>query len=131
MLTFFFDNDISWRTVEALKQLIDPEEAELVALRERFPANTKDTAWIPEAGKNGWIVISRDYNQRRRDAEHQALRLHKVRALYIRQSGNPAELYSDAARIIKNWPKIFDWAARAKPRSLARLESSDKIVELS
>jgi hypothetical protein len=79
MLTFFFDNDISWRIVDALKQLVDPSEYELVALREKFPASSKDIAWIPEAGKNGWIVISRDHNQRRRDAEHQALRLYKVR----------------------------------------------------
>ena len=130
MLTFFFDNDISWRIVDALKQLVDPSEYELVALRDKFPANTKDTDWIPQAGKNGWIVISRDHNQRRRDAEHAALRLHKVKALYIRQSGNPADMYGDAARIIKNWPKIAAWGEKAKPRTLVKLDTGDKIVEL-
>ncbi|HVT10941.1 MAG TPA: hypothetical protein VHE55_01635 [Fimbriimonadaceae bacterium] len=131
MTTFFFDNDISPRIVEALKKLVNPNDADLIALRERFPQNTKDVDWIPDAGKNDWVVISRDFNQRRRDSEHAALRLHKVRALYIRQSGNPAELYADAARIIKNWPKIYEWGRTAKPHALAKLDSSDRIVGLS
>ncbi len=131
MATFFFDNDISFRIVRALSQLVDPAEHELIALRDRFSANAKDTDWIPEAGKNGWIVISRDHNQRRRDAEHRALKEHKVRALYIRQSsGNPLELYTDAARIIRQWPKIRDWGSSAKPGALVKLDTSDKIVEL-
>lgn len=130
MATFFFDNDISFRIVHALRQLVDPEEHELLALRDRFPVDTKDVSWIPEAGKNGWIVVSRDHNQRRRDAEHSALKANRVSAIYIRHSGNAVELYSDAARLIKNWPKIALWGSTAKPSTLARLDTNDKIVEL-
>jgi predicted nuclease of predicted toxin-antitoxin system len=128
MATFFFDNDISFRIVHALRELV--HDHELIALRDRFPLNAKDTEWIPEAGKNGWVVISRDFNQRRRDSEHQALRKNKVKAIYIRQSGNPADLYADAARIIKQWPKIQAWGLNAKPGTLARLDTSDRILTL-
>lgn len=128
MATFFFDNDISFRIVHALRQLVHGHE--LIALRDKFPVEAKDTEWIPEAGKNGWVVVSRDFNQRRRDSEHQALRKHKVRAVYIRQGGKPAELYTDAARIIKQWPKIEAWGSSAQPGTLAKLDTSDRIVEL-
>jgi hypothetical protein len=67
---------------------------------------------------------------RRRDSEHEALKSNKVKALYIRQSGNAAELYADAARIIKQWPKVQAWGEKAKPGTLARLDSSDRIVQL-
>lgn len=130
MATFFFDNDISFRIVNALSQLVDPRDHTLISLRERFSEDTKDTDWIPDAGRNGWVVISRDHNQRRRDSEHRALRENRVSALYIRQSGNAWELYSDAARIIRNWPRIRDWGARAKPGTLVKLDTDDKIVEL-
>jgi hypothetical protein len=53
-----------------------------------------------------------------------------VTALYIRQNGNPADLYADAARIIKNWPKIQTWGLTAKAGTLAKLDSKDQIVEL-
>lgn len=128
MATFFFDNDISFRIVHALRALV--HDHKLISLREEFPEGAKDTEWIPEAGKEGWIVISRDYNQRRRDSEHEALKEHKVKALYIRQSGNPAELYADAARIIKQWPKIQAWGVAARPGTLAKLDSPDRIVNL-
>lgn len=130
MTTFFFDNDISWRVVEALKQLVDPSEAQLIALRDRFPVSAKDTDWIPFVGQEGWVLISRDLNQRRRDAERQALQAHGVRALYIKQSGNPGDLYQDAARIIRHWPKIEEWGKGAAPGALAKLDSRDTVVPL-
>lgn len=130
MATFFFDNDISFRIVHALRELLPPGQHDLVALRDKFAVNTKDTEWIPEAGKNGWIVISRDHNQRKRTTEHRALRDNNVCALYIRQSGNALDLFADAARIIRCWPKIRDWGEKAKPRTLAKLDTSDKIIEL-
>lgn len=130
MATFFFDNDISFRIVDALKQLVNPGEHTLIALKEVFEPSTKDTIWIPAVGQKDWIVISRDFNQRRRDSEHKALKANNVRALYIRHSGNAALLYDDAARIVKNWPKIRDWGVSSKPGTLARLDSNDRIVNL-
>jgi len=130
MATFFFDNDISFRIVAALRQLVPATEHELVALRDRFPIDAKDIDWIPEVGRNGWILISKDSNQRRRESEHSALKQHQVRALYIRQSPPGAELYADAARIIKNWPKIRDWGVNAKSSALCRLTTDDRIVQL-
>lgn len=130
MATFFFDNDISFRIVHALRELVDPREHELLALRDRYPVDTKDQIWIPEVGRKGWVVVSRDQNQRRRSAEHVALLENEVKALYIRQSGKGTDLFSDAARIIRNWPKIRDWGAGAAPSTLARLDASDRIVPI-
>jgi hypothetical protein len=130
MPTFFFDNDISFRIVHALERLIDPSEHTVLALRDRFPENAKDTEWIPEVGKQGWILISRDQRQRRRDAEHSALRVHQVRALYIHQAGNAKQLYADAARIIRNWPKIEEWGTNAPPGMICKLDTNDRIVGL-
>ena len=131
MATFFFDNDISFRIVNALRELIPPGDHVLLALRDKFAVDTKDTDWIPEIGEKGWVLISCDANQRRRDNEHKALKKHGVRALYIRHSGAPKDLHIDAARIIKNWPKIRDWGTTAKPGTLVRLDSKDQIVPLS
>lgn len=131
MATFFFDNDISFRIVNALRELIPPGDHVLISLRDEFPVDAKDVDWIPEVGKRGWIVVSCDANQRRRDNEHQALKKHGVRALYIRHSGAPKDLHIDAARIIKNWPKIRDWGASAKQGTLVRLDTKDQIIRFT
>jgi hypothetical protein len=128
MATFFFDNDISFRIANALAQLVHCHD--VISLRDRFPTNTPDTVWIPGAGRNGWIVVSRDPNQRRREAEKRALAANGVRVLYVKHSGTAATLYAAAARIIKNWPKIEAWGLSAKPGSLARLNTNDSIETL-
>lgn len=128
LATFFLDNDISFRIAQALGSLVHGHE--VIALRDRFPTNTPDTVWIPEAGKNGWIVISRDHNQRRRDAEHKALKANGVRVLYVRHGARQDTLFADAARLIKNWPKIEGWGLTAAPGTLARLNTSDQIENL-
>ena len=126
--TFLFDNDISYRIANALSQLV--ERHEVIALRDKFKPNTPDSEWIPVAGKKGWIIISRDENQRRRKSEHQALIANGVRVLYVKHTALQDHLYPDAARIIKNWPKIEQWGLQAKPGTLAKLTTSDKIEPL-
>lgn len=128
MATFFFDNDISFRIAHALRHFVEGHE--VLALRDRFPTNTPDSEWIPEVGKHGWIVISRDHNQRRMESEHAALRQSGVRVLYVRNGDKQDDLFTDAARIIKNWPKIEAWAMKAESGTLARLNTSDRIENL-
>ncbi len=128
MATFFFDNDISFRIAKAIASLV--HDHEVISLRDRFDVNTADTEWIPQAGASGWIVISRDHNQRRRNAEHKALLANGVRVIYIRYHAKPDTLFSDAARIIKNWPRIQTWGLAAKPGTLARLSTTDNIEQI-
>lgn len=128
MASFLFDNDISFRIAAALREL-DPRN-DIWAMREKVPPDTPDVEWIPQAGNQGLVVLSRDHNQRRRDAEHAALINAGLRVLYIRYSGQQLELYSDAARIIKNWPKIQQWATIAPPGTLSRLTTKDTIESL-
>lgn len=127
-MTFIFDNDISFRLALALQHLV--ENHRIVALRDEFKQDTPDIDWIPEVGRRKWVLISCDYNQRRRTKEHQALRDYHVRAVYIRHGRNPRSLFDDAARIIKNWPKIEEWAQNAPEGELVRLDAKDKIEKL-
>lgn len=126
-MTFFFDNDISPRVPRALSVL--DETHNYVALRDHFDVSTPDTQWIPSIGRDGWILISKDYSQRRRKEEHSSLKSNNVKALYIRTSENQ-DLFSDTAKILKNWRKIIEWANAARPGDLARLTSKETIEKL-
>ena len=60
-MTYFFDNNISYKLVAILKAL----DADVRHLTDSFPANTPDVVWIPVAGKAGWIVVTADSAIRR------------------------------------------------------------------
>ncbi|MBL8048522.1 MAG: hypothetical protein JNJ45_07565 [Chthonomonas sp.] len=117
--------------VNALRELVPPDDVEIFALRDKFATDTPDLEWIPECGRREWIIVSKDQNQRRRQAELAALRKHGCRAIYIRQSPKNEKLYDDAARIIRNWPKIAAWGHKARRGEMAKLNTSDQVVALN
>lgn len=46
---------------------------ETVWIGELFPLDTKDPVWLREAGRRGWLVITRDKNIRKRHGERRAI----------------------------------------------------------
>jgi len=55
---------------------------------EHFPQDAQDQVWLAEAGRNGWIVLTKDKLIRYRAAEIQALRAAKVRAFVLSARGD-------------------------------------------
>jgi predicted nuclease of predicted toxin-antitoxin system len=54
-------------------------------LEPHFPQDTKDTEWLRVAGANGWLVVSRDKNIRRRPGERQSIIENNVGCFYLTQ----------------------------------------------
>lgn len=57
-------------------------------LEEEFPTTTPDERWLREAGRRGWLVISRDKHIRSRRGEVRAIREASVGCFILTQSGN-------------------------------------------
>jgi predicted nuclease of predicted toxin-antitoxin system len=75
-MKFFLDNCLAIRHARALNEMVKPEHS-VLHLQDKFPADTKDEAWIRQLGnEGGWIVISGDYrigkNVHERAAWHQS-----------------------------------------------------------
>jgi hypothetical protein len=68
------DNNISPKVARALNALVEDYHGSLViALRDKFPANTSDIAWITALGREGgWSVISADLHIHRNKVERAA-----------------------------------------------------------
>ena len=83
-LTFFLDESLdSLSVVTALREA----GAAVERLTERFPKGTQDEVWLAEAGRNDWIVLTRDKRIRCRQLERLALQAAKVRA-FVFTGGN-------------------------------------------
>ena len=83
-VTFFLDESLdSLTVVTALREA----GAAVIRLTERFDKGTPDQVWLAEAGRNRWIVLTRDKRIRYRQLERLALHAARVRA-FVFTGGN-------------------------------------------
>lgn len=71
----FIDRSIPRAVAVELRRISDDT---VIFLDERFPPDTPDREWLAVAGREGWLVISRDKRIRRRPGEREAIRANGV-----------------------------------------------------
>lgn len=94
---------------EALDQLVVP----YIAHHQRFAPDAPDEEWLAVAGRESWIVLTRDKHIRRRPSELEAFREHKV-IVFVLAVGN-ASAAETAELITRLYDKIQRLANQAKP----------------
>lgn len=87
-----------------------------IAHRERFADNLPDEDWLAIAGTEGWIVITRDKNIRRKPNEIKAYRDNKV-IVFVLASGN-ASAEITARLVVELYPKILRKAKSSTPPAM-------------
>jgi predicted nuclease of predicted toxin-antitoxin system len=109
-ITLFIDR-CAWSRLlgEALEQLGVP----YVAHHQRFSPDAPDEVWLEAAGREGWVVLTRDQHIRRRPAELEAFREHKV-IVFVLTAGN-ASAAETADLLTHLYDKIQRLATQAIP----------------
>ena len=103
---------LSRRLGEALRQADIP----FIAHQEKFAPACPDTEWLAVAGREGWIVLTRDQAIRRKANELQAFRDAKV-IMFALASGNATA--EDTARlVVELYPRILRKAHAATPPAM-------------
>lgn len=91
----------SQRLGEALRAADIP----FIAHDDKFAKNCADVDWLPVVGREGWIVITRDKNIRRKPNELQAFKDAKAIAFALASGNASAE---DTARLVVGlYPRIL------------------------
>ena len=75
-MTFFLDNNLSPILAGGLRGFGE----DVHHLREVFPPDAPDEAWLPEIRERGWYLVTHDKRIPRKPAELQAL----VQAVWVR-----------------------------------------------
>lgn len=79
-LTFFLDHQIGrYQVAEALRSAGANVEVHL----DRFAGDTPDMEWIPEVGRRGWVLITKDQNIRRNPLERAAYVAARLRGFVV------------------------------------------------
>lgn len=95
-------------------------ELQVVVHDHHFAQDAPDTEWLTAAGKNNWIVITRDERIRYRIAEKQALRRAKVRAFVLAAKGDlRAEELAEI--FLRALPKVTELVRKRRPPFIAKI----------
>jgi predicted nuclease of predicted toxin-antitoxin system len=123
-LVFFVDRSLGRRIIPGA--LRDAGE-EVRVHDEHFPQNAKDEVWLAEAGKNQWVVLTKDKNIRYRAIEIQALVAAKVRAFVLTARGDLTG--AEVGKIfVKALPAMKKLCHSAEPPFIARVSRDGSVT---
>ncbi len=101
-LVFFTDENLGRYIVP---QALRSAGEQVIAFHERFASGTEDSEWLPEVGRNGWVLLTKDSKIRYRRNEMQALLSSGARSFVLVSSNLPgremADIFVRALRAIK------------------------------
>ena len=102
----------SRRLGEALREASIP----FIVHDDKFPKDCADVDWLPVVGREGWVVITRDKNIRRKPNELQAFKTANVVAFALASGNASAE---DTARLVVGlYPQILRKVRGANPPAM-------------
>lgn len=94
-----------------------------------FPQNTLDTDWLPEVGRRGWFVVTRDERIRYNPLEKLALLHSGVGAFIMVGKNMTGQLMADCLK--KALPKMAEFI-RENPRPfIAKIYADGRIHQLA
>ncbi len=102
----FCDRSLGGKVVPDALRAIVGAEITVIAHDERFAQDTDDAVWLREAGRNGWIVLTKDEKIRRRPGQQRAIVEAGVRCFCLHPSKGltgPAM----AAILLRALPKLL------------------------
>ena len=122
------DNNLSPAIARALNELFSHEH-DVVALRDKFPANTPDSEWITELSKDGrWVVISGDRRITRNKAELSAFRNSRLVGFFLSKGLYKAKVIKQAERLLALWERIETLATTVEGGAMFELQVKSSLV---
>lgn len=109
-MNFIIDNNLPPAIARALNELCKSDGHVVVALKDRFAANTPDIHWITELSQEGgWAVVSQD-RFTKGDAERQAFRDSGLPIFCLAKQWGQMAYWQKAENLVRWWPAITQQA---------------------
>jgi len=102
--------------------------APFIPHHEKFESACPDEEWLEAAGKQGWIVLTRDKNIRRKPNELRAFQDHGVIG-FVLTSGD-ASAADTAALVTAVYPKLIRKAKGTKPPAMFSITLAGAIIQI-
>jgi hypothetical protein len=109
----------------SLGKALTERDIPFIPHHDRFAPACPDEEWLEVAGKEGWIVLTRDKNIRRKPNELRAFREHGVIAFVL--TGGDATAADTAVLVTALYPRMLRKLKGAKPPAMFTLTMAGSI----
>ena len=110
-MKYLIDHNLPPALARAIDELChsDPH-TEVHALKDLYPANTKDIDWITDlAQEKGWVIISQD-RFTKGDAEKAAVKRSGLTVFFLAKQWSQAKFWDKSHNLVRWWPSIMNQA---------------------
>jgi hypothetical protein len=129
-LKVLIDHNLSPALAISLNAFFESEGVSFTALRSKFPADTTDTDLFNALGREGsWVVMTGDRNILKNKLEVEAIASSGVVVVFFEKSFLSLEPRNQAAKIISNWPNIYQELYRARPGHCFVMGANGKLTK--
>ncbi|OLE61782.1 MAG: hypothetical protein AUI36_11230 [Cyanobacteria bacterium 13_1_40CM_2_61_4] len=123
--TFFVDRDLGRKIVP---QALRDAGAQVEIHDDHFPQGALDAEWLPEVGRRGWVLVTKDREIRYRAAEREALLNAGVRAFVLRTRGLSGP--DNAQILVRALPRMVRFCIGNPPPFIAAVLPSGGVTML-
>lgn len=124
-MTFVIDNNIGLGVAQGMRCFGE----DVTHLTEHFREDMPDPEWLAEVGQRGWFVLTRDNRIRSRTNERIAVKRYSVGVFFL--AGKSQTTCQIIQQLIRNWPRIKDYARNHNPPFAIRIPpSGTKLTKL-
>lgn len=109
----YIDENFPYQLAEGLNVLQrplnfkEPEEYTVLSIAEAFGVGTKDEDWIPEAGKQGAIVLTQDYNIQTTRHQRDLYQAHGLGIFFFKAPSKKGYSYWEMVQqVVRRWDSI-------------------------
>ena len=107
-MKFFVDNNLSVHLAHGLKEFGE----DVTHLQDLFPEDAKDEEWLPYVGREGFFLVTRDENIRRKPEELRALKAAEFSAFFL--GGKNLSRCKLIQQVVRSWPQIKKTAEKKR-----------------
>lgn len=109
-MKFFVDNNLSRGLARGMAAFGE----DVTHLQDHYPVDAKDTDWLPQVGRDEWILLTRDNKIRFKPAELGAIKQHRVGAFFL--GGKDRSRWDLVQQVVRNWVRMNELAGKtARP----------------
>ena len=106
-MKLLFDNNLSPKIANAVKALCCGEKCEVVHLKEKFKADTKDEEWLSTLiEEGGWSILSID-RFKKNPVEKEALNSPRLTVFILARGWSDLGFWEQSYKIIRWIPQII------------------------
>ena len=136
-MIIYIDENLSTQLAEGLNKLQQPlnkkngTDFSILSIKKEFGEGAKDEDWIPAAGNQGAIAITRDFKIQTTRHQFALCKEHNLGLFFLKDTSSHFGYWQMVQSIVNHWEEILSTIQKNSPPYAFRFSSRTKLENIS